>query len=164
MRALDNQHGIVVALDTALRAKTFRFWLLRGIAMPVCANVYACYRMFNPGLFRPGFFVARGEISPVEYGQKEGTMERIAVIGAILEKPQESQQDFNNLVSQYRGLIKGRMGIPFDAEDTAVIALTLRGELDDINALTGKLGNLPFVTVKTAVSVRGTGNKQSRSS
>jgi putative iron-only hydrogenase system regulator len=44
------------------------------------------------------------------------------------------------------------MGIPFDDEDTAVIALTLRGELDDINALTGKLGNLPHVTVKTAVS------------
>jgi putative iron-only hydrogenase system regulator len=83
-------------------------------------------------------------------------MERIAVIGAILEKPQESQQDFNNLVSRYRGLIKGRMGIPFDEEDTAVIALTLRGELDDINALTGKLGNLPCVTVKTAVSARGT--------
>jgi putative iron-only hydrogenase system regulator len=83
-------------------------------------------------------------------------MERIAVIGAILEKPQESQQDFNNLVSRYRGLIKGRMGIPFDEEDTAVIALTLRGELDDINALTGKLGNLPYVTVKTAVSVRDT--------
>jgi putative iron-only hydrogenase system regulator len=44
------------------------------------------------------------------------------------------------------------MGIPFDEEDTAVISLTLRGELDDINALTGKLGNLPRVTVKTAVS------------
>ncbi|MDR2143608.1 MAG: iron-only hydrogenase system regulator [Treponema sp.] len=86
-------------------------------------------------------------------------MERIAVIGAILEKPQESQQDFNNLVSQYRGLIKGRMGIPFDEEDAAVIALTLRGELDDINALTGKLGNLPFVTVKTAVSARSTDTK-----
>jgi putative iron-only hydrogenase system regulator len=81
-------------------------------------------------------------------------MERIAIIGAILEKPQESQQDFNNLVSRYRGLVKGRMGIPFDEEDTAVIALTLRGELDDINALTGKLGNLPHVTVKTAVSAR----------
>jgi putative iron-only hydrogenase system regulator len=83
-------------------------------------------------------------------------MERIAVVGAILEKPQESQQNFNNLISQYRGLIKGRMGIPFDKEDTAVIALTLQGEIDDINALTGKLGSLPYVTVKTAISVRGT--------
>jgi putative iron-only hydrogenase system regulator len=79
-------------------------------------------------------------------------MKRIAVIGAILEKPQTSQRAFNETVAQYKGIVKGRMGIPFDGEDTAVIALTLRGDLDEINALTGKLGNLPHVTVKTAVS------------
>jgi putative iron-only hydrogenase system regulator len=79
-------------------------------------------------------------------------MERIAVIGAILEEPQTSQRVFNETVSRYRRIVKGRMGVPVDDEDTAVIALTLRGELDDINALTGKLGNLPHVTVKTAVS------------
>ena len=79
-------------------------------------------------------------------------MKRIAVIGAILEEPQISQRAFNEVVSQYRRIVKGRMGIPFDEENTAVIALTLRGELDDINALTGKLGKLPHVTVKAAVS------------
>jgi putative iron-only hydrogenase system regulator len=79
-------------------------------------------------------------------------MERIAIIGAILEQPQSSQQLFNDTVSRYKGIVKGRMGIPFDGEDMAVIAITLRGNLDDINALTGKLGSLPHVTVKTAVS------------
>jgi putative iron-only hydrogenase system regulator len=79
-------------------------------------------------------------------------MKRIAVIGAILEDPQISQRVFNEVLSRYRRIVKGRMGIPFDEENTAVIALTLLGELDDINALTGKLGNLPHVTVKTAVS------------
>jgi putative iron-only hydrogenase system regulator len=79
-------------------------------------------------------------------------MKRIAVIGAILEAPGISQRAFNETVSQYRGIVKGRMGIPFDDEDMAVISLTLLGELDDINALTGKLGNLSGVTVKTAIS------------
>jgi putative iron-only hydrogenase system regulator len=79
-------------------------------------------------------------------------MKRIAVIGAVLEKPQISQGTFNEIVSQYKGIIKGRMGIPFDDEDVAVVALTVRGDLDDINALTGKLGKLPMVSVKTAVS------------
>lgn len=79
-------------------------------------------------------------------------MKRIAVIGAVVEQPQRSQRAFNETVAQYKGIVKGRMGIPFDDDDTAVIALTLQGELDDINALTGKLGNLPHVTVKTAVS------------
>jgi putative iron-only hydrogenase system regulator len=79
-------------------------------------------------------------------------MERIAVIGAILENPQVCQKLFNDTVSLHKDIVKGRMGIPFDEENMAVIAITLRGELDEINALTGKLGNLPHVTVKTAVS------------
>jgi putative iron-only hydrogenase system regulator len=82
----------------------------------------------------------------------EEIMERIAVIGAILEQPELSQKTFNETLSQYRGIIKGRMGIPFDEDGIAVISLTLRGDLDTINALTGKLGNIPQVTVKTAVS------------
>jgi putative iron-only hydrogenase system regulator len=79
-------------------------------------------------------------------------MSRIAVIGAILEKPRESQKAFNDTISAFKVLVKGRMGIPFDDHDMAVISITLQGELDEINALTGKLGNIPGVTVKTAVS------------
>lgn len=79
-------------------------------------------------------------------------MRRIAVIGAILEKPQLSQKPFNDTVSTFKGIVKGRMGIPFEQEDMAVLSITVLGELDEINALTGKLGNLKGVTVKTAVS------------
>ncbi|MFP3091446.1 iron-only hydrogenase system regulator [Treponema sp. TIM-1] len=79
-------------------------------------------------------------------------MDRIAVIGAILEHPETSRQAFNETVSLYRKIVKGRMGIPFDEADAAVVSLTLQGDLDTINALTGKLGNLPGVTVKTAIS------------
>ena len=79
-------------------------------------------------------------------------MKRIAVIGAILEKPQLSQKQFNELVSSFKGIIKGRMGIPFEEEDMAVISITVLGELDDINTLTGRLGNLPYTSVKTTIS------------
>ncbi|GHV26852.1 iron-only hydrogenase system regulator [Spirochaetia bacterium] len=79
-------------------------------------------------------------------------MQRIAVIGAILENPRESQKAFNDTVSSFKVLVKGRMGIPFDEHDMAIISITLQGELDEINALTGKLGNISGVTVKTAVS------------
>ncbi|MDR1909163.1 MAG: iron-only hydrogenase system regulator [Spirochaetaceae bacterium] len=79
-------------------------------------------------------------------------MNRIAVIGAVLERPREVQAEFNETLGSFRGIIKGRMGIPFDAEDMSVIAITLQGELDEINALTGKLGKLAGVTVKTAIS------------
>jgi putative iron-only hydrogenase system regulator len=79
-------------------------------------------------------------------------VKRIAVIGAVLERPRESQKLFNETVSSFKGIIKGRMGIPFEEENIAVISITVLGELDEINALTGKLGNLHGVTVKTAVS------------
>ncbi|MDR2467815.1 MAG: iron-only hydrogenase system regulator [Spirochaetaceae bacterium] len=79
-------------------------------------------------------------------------MKRIAVIGAVLEKPHLCQKLFNETIANFRGIIRGRMGTPFDDEDMTVIAITVIGELNDINALTGKLGSLPNVTVKTAVS------------
>jgi putative iron-only hydrogenase system regulator len=79
-------------------------------------------------------------------------MKRIAVIGAVLENPQQTQTEFNDTVSAYKGIVKGRMGIPFDEEGIAVISITVAAEIDDINALTGKLGNIKGVTVKTAVS------------
>ncbi|MDR2445901.1 MAG: iron-only hydrogenase system regulator [Treponema sp.] len=82
-------------------------------------------------------------------------MKRIAVVGAVLQEPARTQKAFNDVVSTYRGIVKGRMGIPFDDENTAVISITIQAELDDINALTGKLGNIPGVTVKTAVSGGG---------
>jgi putative iron-only hydrogenase system regulator len=79
-------------------------------------------------------------------------MTRIAVIGAIIKSPGQNQNAFNNTLSAFRGIVKGRMGIPFQEENLAVISITLTGELDEINALTGRLGNLPGVTVKTAIS------------
>jgi putative iron-only hydrogenase system regulator len=79
-------------------------------------------------------------------------MEKIAVVGAVLSHPETTQAQFNQTVAAYKNLIKGRMGIPFDKEDTAVIAITVQGELDEINALTGKLGAIKGVAVKTAIS------------
>jgi putative iron-only hydrogenase system regulator len=44
------------------------------------------------------------------------------------------------------------MGIPFDEHQMAVISLTLVGPVDRINSLTGKLGSIPGVQVKAAIS------------
>ena len=79
-------------------------------------------------------------------------MKRIAVIGAILEKPQLNQKNFNEIVSGFKGIVKGRLGIPFEENDCAVISLTVLGDIDEINSLTGKLGSIKGATVKTAVS------------
>lgn len=79
-------------------------------------------------------------------------MKRIVAITAILENPKQSQQEFNTIVSTFKGIVKGRLGLPLDNEGIAVVSLVVVGALDEINNLTGKLGNLPDVQVKTAIS------------
>jgi putative iron-only hydrogenase system regulator len=120
------------------------FWLAEGesntLGKPRAAHGFAFLPPACPGAF--GFA-----------GTTEGDgMQRIGVIGAVLEQPTRSQAAFNETVAAFRGIIKGRMGIPFDDAEVSVISLVVSGELDDINALTGRLGSLPNVTVKTAIS------------
>lgn len=79
-------------------------------------------------------------------------MNRVAVISAILENPNECQQEFNLVVSSFQGMVKGRMGIPMPEENIAVVSLVVVSSADEINSLTGKLGKLNHVTVKTSIS------------
>ncbi|KXB44220.1 hypothetical protein HMPREF3188_01332 [Tissierellia bacterium KA00581] len=77
---------------------------------------------------------------------------KIAIISAILENPAKCQAEFNNVVSGYSDIILGRMGLPLKDKGVSVISITLLGDMDRINALTGKIGKIEHVTVKTAVS------------
>jgi len=79
-------------------------------------------------------------------------MKRIAVVASVLEDPKQCQQMFNNIVASFNGVIKGRMGIPMDEHKISVITLTVIADLNEINALTGKLGKIRGVAVKTAIS------------
>jgi hypothetical protein len=53
--------------------------------------------------------------------------EKIAVISAVLDEPHLCQQAFNETVSEFQGIIKGRMGIPFEEAPVAVISITVVG-------------------------------------
>lgn len=79
-------------------------------------------------------------------------MKKVAVISAILEEPKECQLKFNEVVSDFKGIIKGRMGIPCEEEGVSIVCIAVVGEMDTINSLTGKLGNIPHVSVKTSIS------------
>lgn len=79
-------------------------------------------------------------------------MKRVAVISAILEHSEQTQNNFNNIVASYKGVVRGRIGLPIADEGISVICITVIGELDEINSLTGKLGKLPDVQVKTSIA------------
>ncbi len=77
---------------------------------------------------------------------------RIGVVSIIIHKRRESAMRVNEILTQYGDCIIGRMGIPYDPKGIHVIALIIHGTTDDIGALTGKLGNLPDVDVKSVLT------------
>jgi putative iron-only hydrogenase system regulator len=78
---------------------------------------------------------------------------RIAVVGVVLENREESADRVNDILSTYGHLVVGRMGIPYREKGIAVISLIVDGTTDEISSMTGKLGNIPGVKVRSAVTV-----------
>jgi len=77
---------------------------------------------------------------------------RIGVVAIIIENRKEAADKVNDVLSDYGELIIGRMGIPRDDNNMGVISLIIEGNSDEVGALTGKLGNLKNVSVKSALT------------
>lgn len=78
---------------------------------------------------------------------------RIAVIGIVVMQRSETAKRVNQILSEYGEIIVGRMGIPYRERDLSVISLIIDGTTDEIGALTGKLGNIEGVKVKSAITL-----------
>jgi putative iron-only hydrogenase system regulator len=80
---------------------------------------------------------------------------RIAVIGIIVEK-EDSVEQLNHLLHEYRDCVVGRMGIPYREKGLNIISVAVDATLNQISALTGKIGRLDGVSVKTVyANVKG---------
>ncbi|ADQ39718.1 NikR nickel binding protein [Caldicellulosiruptor acetigenus I77R1B] len=77
---------------------------------------------------------------------------RIGVIGIVVENRKEVSDKLNKILSDHGDIIVGRMGIPYKERGLCVISLIVDGTTDEIGALTGKLGSLPGVKVKSALT------------
>ncbi|WAM31745.1 TM1266 family iron-only hydrogenase system putative regulator [Caldicellulosiruptor naganoensis] len=77
---------------------------------------------------------------------------RIGVIGIVVENRKEVSDKLNKILSEHGDIIVGRMGIPYRERGLCVIALIVDGTTDEIGALTGKLGALSGVKVKSALT------------
>jgi len=75
---------------------------------------------------------------------------RIGVIGIVVED-RENAQKINSILSEHNEVIVGRMGIPYRERGISVISLIIDGSTDEIGAMTGKLGNLKGVKVRSAL-------------
>lgn len=78
---------------------------------------------------------------------------RIGVIGIVIEDRQQAPK-INGILSSHSEVIVGRMGIPYRERGLSVISLIVDGSTDEIGALTGKLGQISGVQVKSALVTR----------
>lgn len=81
---------------------------------------------------------------------------RIGIVGIVIEDLSFVSQ-VNEILHEYADLIVGRMGLPYKERDVSVISLIMDGTNDEIGALTGKLGRIKGVSVKSMIT-KGTKN------
>lgn len=77
---------------------------------------------------------------------------RIGVVGIVIEDRENGVKIVNDILSKYAEIIVGRMGIPYRERKIAVISLIVDGTTDEIGAMTGQLGKVPGVNVKSALT------------
>jgi putative iron-only hydrogenase system regulator len=77
---------------------------------------------------------------------------RVAVIGIVVSDRAFVPQ-VNAILSEHADMILGRMGLPYRERALSIIALIVDGTTDEIGSLTGRLGRITGVRVRSAVTV-----------
>ncbi|MCQ2422354.1 MAG: iron-only hydrogenase system regulator [Lachnospiraceae bacterium] len=79
---------------------------------------------------------------------------RVAVISILVEEAEgrsgDSVEQLNALLHEYGQYIIGRMGLPYRAKRVNIICIAMDAPQNVISALSGKIGKLAGVSVKTA--------------
>lgn len=76
---------------------------------------------------------------------------RIALIGIVVEE-KDAAKKLNDILHEYAEYIVGRMGVPYKKKGLCVISVFVDASNDIISSLSGKLGMIKGISVKTMYS------------
>ena len=76
---------------------------------------------------------------------------RIAVIGIIVED-NNSVEQLNSVLHNYGEFIIGRMGLPYRERNISIVSIAVDAPQNTISELSGKIGKIEGISVKTAYS------------
>lgn len=79
-------------------------------------------------------------------------MEKRIGAAVILIEEKDNVDEMNTILSMNSSIIAARQGVPIRDKGVSVITLILEGTSDQINSLTGKLGRLKGVQVKSLLT------------
>lgn len=129
----------------------FRHTFLTGIshgltARAVAESIVPFRRASKKGL-------SRADALPRTHDHKDTNMEenRLGIVGIIVEDI-ESSAALNAILHQYADIIVGRLGIPYRDRGVSIISLAVDGSNEAISAMTGKIGQLEHVSVKSVIT------------
>ena len=77
---------------------------------------------------------------------------RLGFVGIIIENRAQNAAEVNDLLSQFGHIIIARTGVPYEKRDCSAITLIIDATTDELGTLTGKLGRLAGISVKSMLS------------
>jgi putative iron-only hydrogenase system regulator len=77
---------------------------------------------------------------------------RLGVIAIVIKDRNESYAAVNDILHLYGKIVVGRMGIPYKDRNLSIMAIIVDGTTDEIGAMTGKLGRVRDVSVKSMLT------------
>ena len=77
---------------------------------------------------------------------------RLGFIGIIIENREANASAVNELLGEFGDIIVARMGVPYEKRACSAITLIVDTTTDELGMLTGKLGTLPGISVKSMLS------------
>ena len=79
-------------------------------------------------------------------------MEKRIGAAIIVVQDKSSLPEFNSILNTHSDIIIGRQGLPLRDHNFNIISLVLEGTTDDISSLTGKIGRLKGIRVKSVLT------------
>lgn len=76
---------------------------------------------------------------------------RLGFVGVIVKNRKAQAAKVNEILSEHGDIIIGRMGVPYKERQVSVLTLIVDATTDELGILTGKLGAVPGVSVKSAL-------------
>lgn len=78
-------------------------------------------------------------------------MEKRIGAAVIIVEDGEMVDSLNRILSSHSSIILGRQGIPLRDRKMSVISLVFEGTTDELGSLTGKLGRISGIRVKSVL-------------
>ena len=80
------------------------------------------------------------------------SQKRLGFVGIVIDDREKCAGIVNQVLSEYAELILARTGLPHAKGKTSIITLVIDATTDELGVLTGKLGNIPGISVKSGLA------------